>query len=73
MKAILSGSLVGLALAAALVPALKPAPTPEPDLAAVRTATEKYRDVNVALKEGYVRDPMNICDDATMMALRLNG
>ena len=49
MKAILSGSLVGLALTAALVPALKTAPTPEPSLEAVRAATTKYKDVNVAL------------------------
>src|SRR5215211_298846 len=67
MKAILSGSLVGLALTAALVPALKPAPTSEPSLEAVRAATTKYKYVNVALAEGYVRDPMNICDAAEMM------
>src|SRR5690349_7012391 len=67
MKMILSGSLVGCALAAALVPALRPAATPEPDLVAVRTATAKYKDVNVALKEGYVRDPGNSCETAEMM------
>jgi hypothetical protein len=39
----------------------------EPDLSAVRKATEKYRDVNVALAEGFVRDPMNMCDTAPMM------
>jgi hypothetical protein len=39
----------------------------EPDLAAVRAATERFRDVNVALAEGYVRDPMNLCDTAEMM------
>jgi len=39
----------------------------EPDLAAVRAATERFRDVNVALAEGYVRDPGNVCDEATMM------
>jgi hypothetical protein len=39
----------------------------EPDLDAVRAATERYRDVNVALSEGYMRDPMNICDTADMM------
>ena len=67
MKMILSGSLVGLALAAALVPVLKPEPTPEPDLAAVRTATAKYKDVKVALAEGYIRDPGNMCETAEMM------
>ncbi|KAB2885761.1 MAG: hypothetical protein F9K34_04475 [Albidovulum sp.] len=39
----------------------------EPDLAEVRAATERFRDVNVALAEGYVRDPGNMCDTAPMM------
>ncbi len=39
----------------------------EPDLEAVRAATERFRDVNVALAEGYVRDPMDLCDTAEMM------
>lgn len=43
------------------------APAGEPDLAEVRAATERFRDVNVALAEGYVRDPMNLCDTAEMM------
>lgn len=43
-----------------------PAPG-EPDLAEVRAATERFRDVNVALAEGYVRDPGNMCDTAPMM------
>jgi hypothetical protein len=44
------------------------APGPgEPDLAAVRKATERFRDVNVALKEGYIRDPFDLCDTAEMM------
>ncbi|MGH7570647.1 MAG: hypothetical protein ACREMK_02250 [Gemmatimonadota bacterium] len=30
-------------------------------LAAIRTATSKYENVEVALAEGYVRDPMNLC------------
>ena len=67
MKAILSGSLVGLALAAALVPALKPVPPAEPDLAAVRAATAKYKDVKVATAEGYMREPTNTCEVAEMM------
>ena len=36
-------------------------------LEAVRAATERFRDVEVALAEGYIRDPMNICDTAEMM------
>jgi hypothetical protein len=39
----------------------------EPTLEQVRAATERFRDVRVALAEGYVRDPMNICDTADMM------
>jgi hypothetical protein len=39
----------------------------EPDLSDVRAATERFRDVNVALAEGYIRDPGNICDTAEMM------
>jgi len=39
----------------------------EPNLAAVRAATERFRDVSVALAEGYLRDPLNLCDTADMM------
>lgn len=39
----------------------------EPELAAVRAATERFQDVNVALADGYVRDPMNLCETAPMM------
>ena len=39
----------------------------EPTLAEVRAATERFQDVKVALAEGYVPDPMNICDTADMM------
>jgi hypothetical protein len=39
----------------------------EPSLAEVRTLTAKYQDVSVALAEGYVRDPGNMCDTADMM------
>jgi hypothetical protein len=41
----------------------------EPSLADMRSATEKYRDVKVALAEGYMRDPANMCDTADMMGL----
>lgn len=44
------------------------APGPgEPTLAEVRTATERFQDVNVALAEGYIRDPFDLCDTAEMM------
>jgi hypothetical protein len=39
----------------------------EPTLAEVRQATERFQDVNVALAEGYIRDPNNMCETAEMM------
>jgi hypothetical protein len=39
----------------------------EPTLAEVRAATERFQDVNVALSEGYIRDPANMCETAEMM------
>ncbi|HKP33509.1 MAG TPA: hypothetical protein VJT70_01850 [Sphingomicrobium sp.] len=60
----LSSSAVALALA--FTHPSKPAPA-EPDLAAVRAATARFQDVNVAIAEGYVRDPMDVCDTAPMM------
>lgn len=39
----------------------------EPTLEEVREATERFRDVNVALAEGYVADPTNTCETAVMM------
>jgi hypothetical protein len=39
----------------------------EPSLAEVRALTAKYQNVNVALAEGYVRDPGNMCETADMM------
>jgi hypothetical protein len=38
----------------------------EPSLDEVRAATERFRDVNVALAEGYVRDPSGMCITAEM-------
>lgn len=61
MKMMLSGAM---ALAIAM-PAI--AGAAEPDLAAVRAATERFQDVKVALAEGYIADPANICDTAPMM------
>jgi hypothetical protein len=60
----LSSSAIALAIAVSH-PA-KPANL-EPDLAAVRAATARFQDVKVALAEGYVRDPMDMCDTAEMM------
>ena len=50
------------------VGATSSAPGPgEPTLAEVRAATERYRNVAVALAAGYVRDPFDLCDTAEMM------
>ena len=54
-------------LALALGLGLTAAPAAEPDLTAVRTATARFRDVKVALAEGYVRDPGDLCDTAEDM------
>lgn len=62
-----------ISVAAALVAAMTvgapatQAATGEPTLDEVRVATERFRDVKVALAEGYVRDPANICETAPMM------
>ncbi|HEU4498284.1 MAG TPA: hypothetical protein VFR60_03000 [Sphingomicrobium sp.] len=58
--------LFGLALLSSFVTPVFSKPV-ESELAAVRAATERFRDVNVALAEGYMRDPMNLCDTAPMM------
>jgi hypothetical protein len=42
----------------------------EPNLAAVKAAAERFRDLDVALAEGYVRDPLNICETAEIMGFR---
>lgn len=63
-----AGVVRSLAAAPAPAPAYEPAPG-EPSLDEVRRATDKYRDVEVALAEGYIRDPMNVCDDAALMGL----
>lgn len=39
----------------------------EPTLEEVRRATERFRDVDAALAEGYIRDPFDLCDTAEMM------
>jgi hypothetical protein len=44
----------------------KPGPG-EPTLDEVRIATERFRNVDVALAEGYIRDPFDLCDTAEMM------
>ncbi|HEU5284972.1 MAG TPA: hypothetical protein VFU20_00510 [Sphingomicrobium sp.] len=42
---------------------------PEPTLEDVRAATSRFQDVKVALAEGYVRDPDDVCVTADMVGL----
>lgn len=66
----------GHVAAAPSPPALsRPAPTGEPrrpragepSLDEVRRLTERFRDVSVALAEGYIRDPSDTCESAEHM------
>ena len=62
------GLAASAATAIALASAAPSSAAPgEPSLDDVRAATERFRDVKVALAEGYIPDPMNICDTAPMM------
>jgi hypothetical protein len=70
--ALLITTLLGLSLVAfARSPIYGSGPTRpgagEPTLDEVRRATERFRDVNAALAEGYIRDPFNMCETAEMM------
>ena len=63
---------MGLAAASAgafalAIPLAAQAPSGEPSLEQVRAATARFQDVKVALAEGYIRDPMDVCDTADMM------
>lgn len=49
----------------AAAPSSAPAPG-EPALAEVHAATERFQDVDVALAEGYIRDPADMCVTAEM-------
>jgi hypothetical protein len=60
--------LAGSLAAGAAVASAPSVPGPgEPTLADVRRATERFQDVSVALAEGYIRDPFDLCDSAPMM------
>jgi hypothetical protein len=39
----------------------------EPTLDEIIEATKKYQDIKTALAEGYIADPMNICETAELM------
>jgi hypothetical protein len=62
--------LVLAACSTASRPGVSGSPGPgEPTLAEVRNATERFRDVNIALAEGFIRDPSDTCETADMMGL----
>jgi hypothetical protein len=60
-------TVIGLGLATATAAVRSTRPASEPSLKEVRAATERFRDVKVAVAEGYIRDPSNMCDAAEMM------
>ena len=69
-----AAAIVGVGFAAgrlvehgAEAPVLNAQTAAETDLAAVRRATERFQDVKVALAEGYIRDPFDLCETAEMM------
>jgi hypothetical protein len=55
------------AVAAITLTAAGDVPPGEPSLEEVRAATARFQDEKVALAEGYIRDPSNMCDTADMM------
>ena len=59
--------LLALAPLLLAMPMSATAPAPEPTLEEIRAATERFRDVNVALAEGYISPPGNLCEMAHMM------
>lgn len=70
MKRLFLASALALLPATAMsAPTADPAhaSSSEPTLDQVRAAAERFRDVKVALAEGYVRDPMNSCETAEML------
>lgn len=60
-------AVLGLILAACATSALADPAPGEPTLAEVRELTDRFKDVKVALAEGYIRDPFDMCDTAEMM------
>ncbi len=69
LRFILGIAALAFAIPAQAQPNAAAAESEEPSLDAVRAATERFRDVNVALEEGYIADPMNICETSDMMGL----
>jgi hypothetical protein len=67
MKACLK-SLIAALIAGLVTACATSTPGPgEPTIAEVRSATDRFRDINVALAEGFIRDPFDLCETAEMM------
>ena len=66
MKAKTATLAAACAFAVARVAQADPGPG-EPTLAEVLALTERFRDVEVALADGYIRDPGDHCETADMM------
>ena len=66
LYAVLLLALAVVAAAVAVPPATPDGPA-EPSLDEIRAATDRFRDVKVALAEGYIPPPGEICEDATVM------
>ena len=65
---ILLAAVAALALSTSFPAASASAPG-EPDLAEIRASTERFRDVEVALAEGYIAAPGAMCETASGMGL----
>lgn len=63
----MSPKIVAAALALALAPANAGVLAADTDLAPVRAASERFRDVKVALAEGYIPAPGSMCETSAMM------
>ena len=71
-------AMIGVAVLAAAVAVSAPGATnssSEPSLEEVRAATKRFKDVKVALAEGYIAPPGDMCEVAAMMGYpaRLGG
>jgi hypothetical protein len=62
----LAGPAFGQARPVSSTAADRPGADAAPSMGAVRAATDRFRDVKVALAEGYVRDPASMCVTAEM-------
>ena len=67
MKICLLGAALFNLAAVSSALAANPSAAAEPTLDEVRALTQRFQDVNIALADGYVRDPMDLCDTAEMM------